>query len=134
MLIDVQGHHGVLCGACDSDFGHTGVGECTKCQVTWWYIIVLVVTRCLSLVLVIATLKGNMTSEDDDLESTDTYYPLGTFRMRDLEMYSTWARQRGLTSAVSVTEDEVGSLFLIPRANSLNLYCRLIWFVHVDAR
>ncbi|GMH44726.1 hypothetical protein BSKO_12678 [Bryopsis sp. KO-2023] len=57
------GHLGILCGACEKDYGHSSVGECTRCQATWIYTALISFTMLLSLFLVIATLRGNLLTE-----------------------------------------------------------------------
>ncbi|GMH45088.1 hypothetical protein BSKO_13045 [Bryopsis sp. KO-2023] len=52
-----------LCGACETDYGHSSVGECTRCQATWIYTAPISFTMLLSLFLVIDTLRGNLLTE-----------------------------------------------------------------------
>ncbi|GMH45164.1 hypothetical protein BSKO_13121 [Bryopsis sp. KO-2023] len=53
----------LLCGACETDYGHSSVGECTRCQATWIYTALISFTMLLSLFLVIDTLRGNLSTE-----------------------------------------------------------------------
>ncbi|GMH45322.1 hypothetical protein BSKO_13279 [Bryopsis sp. KO-2023] len=53
----------LLCGACETDYGHSSVGECTRCQATWIYTALISFTMLLSLFLVIDTLRGNLLTE-----------------------------------------------------------------------
>ncbi|GMH40673.1 hypothetical protein BSKO_08577 [Bryopsis sp. KO-2023] len=53
----------LLCGACETDYGHSSVDECTRCQATWIYTALISFTMLLSLFLVIDTLRGNLLTE-----------------------------------------------------------------------
>lgn len=48
-----------------------------------------------------------MSEEDDDDESTESYYPMGTFKMRDIAMHSSWLARRGLDDGAKKVEEQV---------------------------
>ncbi|GMH44702.1 hypothetical protein BSKO_12654 [Bryopsis sp. KO-2023] len=71
-----EGHTGVLCGACEEGYGHSSVGECSRCQPTWIYVMIIGSIMILSLFLVIATLRGNLLMEREEQHLGSQVYSL----------------------------------------------------------